>query len=86
MQETHQLTRERLTYLYKNFTLKEICQELSISYPTLVKYLKKFRIRKKGAGNRTNHRRAIVLIHPKTIESPFKVVKNQNKEAVKVIQ
>ncbi len=73
------ITKARLKQLYKNFAMKEIQKELGISHPTLLKYLRKFGIAKVGSGNRTNHRKAIVLISERTIAEPLKQLKEEQK-------
>lgn len=74
-----EISKARLKSLYQNFTMKEIQQELGVSHPTLLKYLRKFGIAKKGSGNRVNHRRAIILIAEKTIAKPLKLIAEEVK-------
>jgi AraC-like DNA-binding protein len=77
--KTIEITKSKLKSLYNNFTMKEIQKELGISHPTLLKYLRKFGIAKVGSGNRTNHKRAIVLISERTIADPLKQIKEEPK-------
>lgn len=62
-----QISRQRLKALYKSYSITEIAKQLELSAPTVSKYLKRFGIMKKGAGNRSNHKEIMVLIEPRTL-------------------
>ena len=46
-----QITKKELQELYK-LPNKKVCEKLGITEPTLVSYLDKFGIKRKGKGNR----------------------------------
>lgn len=48
------LTKEDLEKLYYSKTNKTVCEELNITLPTLIKYIRKLGIKQKPQGNFDN--------------------------------
>lgn len=56
-----EITKQELQDLYLQKTNKEICKKLDISITTLVSYLDKFQIDKKGKGNRRIKAKVVII-------------------------
>lgn len=56
------IKKQELQKMYEKMTNKQVCLQLGITIPTLMKYLKLAGIEKKGSGNRTNTRAKIKII------------------------
>lgn len=56
-----ELTITQLTQKYHSMKNKELCKELGITNPTLMKMLKEHNIPLKGSGNKHYRRKIVVL-------------------------
>ena len=56
-----QITKEELRKMYNSMTNIEVCKELDITTPTLVKYLNSAGIALKGKGNKMKKKKVTVI-------------------------
>lgn len=58
----NKLTKNQLEELYYSKKTREVCKELGVSLPTLIKYIKKLGISQKPKGNYDNSDKAKITI------------------------